>query len=90
MTTRRLQEAHELIDRLLVAAPLHQAREVHGLDLRMVGDFVEDLFDVKVRKVNTMWQRGKRKRVGRNIGTTRSFKKAIVTLEPGHKIDVFF
>ena len=51
---------------------------------------VEEIFDVKVKKVNTLRQRGKRKRVGRNVGVTRSCKKAIVTLEPGHKIDVFF
>ena len=43
-----------------------------------------------VKKVNTLRQRGKSKRVGRNIGMTRSCKKAIVTLAPGHKIDVFF
>ena len=50
---------------------------------------VEEIFDVKVKKVNVLTQQGKRKRVGRNIGFTRGYKKAIVTLHPGHKIDVF-
>lgn len=50
---------------------------------------IESIFDVKVQKVNTLNQPGKRKRVGRSMGMTRGFKKAIVTLHPGHKIDVF-
>lgn len=50
---------------------------------------VEDIFDVKVKKVNTLKQRGKRKRIGRSIGFTSGFKKAVVTLQPGYKIDVY-
>ncbi|MFQ5653124.1 MAG: 50S ribosomal protein L23 [Planctomycetota bacterium] len=50
---------------------------------------VEEIFDVKVKKVNTLRQRGKRKRMGTTVGTTRGFKKAVVTLYPGHKIDVY-
>ena len=49
---------------------------------------IEDIFDVKVRTVNTVNQIGKRKRLGRAIGFTKAYKKAIVTLAPGHKIDV--
>jgi large subunit ribosomal protein L23 len=49
---------------------------------------IEAIFDVKVKNVNTVNQVGKRKRLGRAIGFTKGYKKAIVTLAPGHKIDV--
>ena len=42
---------------------------------------VEKLFEVKVLKVNTMTVKGKEKRVGRNVGMTSDWKKAIVTIE---------
>ena len=42
---------------------------------------VEKLFEVKVLKVNTITVKGKEKRVGRNIGRTSDWKKAIVTID---------
>ena len=42
---------------------------------------VEKLFEVKVLNVNTMTVKGKEKRVGRNVGKTSDWKKAIVTIE---------
>ncbi len=42
---------------------------------------VEKLFEVKVLKVNTINVSGKTKRVGRNIGRTSDWKKAIVTID---------
>ena len=42
---------------------------------------VEKLFDVKVLTVNTMTVKGKEKRVGRNVGKTSDWKKAIVTID---------
>jgi len=50
---------------------------------------VEELFHVKVAKVNTMRVRGKIRRVRRQTGRTRSWKKAIVTLAPGSSIDLY-
>lgn len=50
---------------------------------------VEELFEVKVRDVNTLVQRGKPKRLGRHYGKRHNWKKAIVTLQPGDDI-VFF
>ena len=50
---------------------------------------VERLFDVKVSSVNTMRYRGKVRRLGQNIGRRASFKKAIVTLVEGERIDVY-
>lgn len=49
---------------------------------------VEELFKVKVKAVNTVRQQGKIKRFRGRIGKRPDFKKAIVTLEEGHNIDV--
>ena len=51
---------------------------------------VEKVFNVKVDGVNTMIVKGKKKRLGRHPeGKTADWKKAIVTLKPGYKIEVF-
>ena len=42
---------------------------------------VEKLFEVKVLKVNTMSVKGKEKRVGKSVGKTSDWKKAIVTID---------
>jgi large subunit ribosomal protein L23 len=49
---------------------------------------VEQLYKVKVADVNTMIIRGKLKRVRYQVGKTPDFKRAIVTLKPGQKIEV--
>ena len=51
---------------------------------------VEELFDVKVAKVNTLSVRGKLRRQGRFEGYTASWKKAIVTLTEDSKTIEFF
>ena len=51
-----------------------------------IADAVAEIFKVKVLSVNTANVTGKVKRVGRNIGRRRSYKKAIVTLAPGETI----
>lgn len=50
---------------------------------------VEEIFDVKVVKVNTINVTPKVKRVGYNEGVTRQWKKAIVTLAEGDTIELF-
>jgi len=50
---------------------------------------VEGAFSVKVVDVRTMIVRGKMKRMGRGYAKTQNWKKAIVTLREGDKIDVF-
>lgn len=51
---------------------------------------VEELFNVNVVKVNTLWVRGKRRRLGRfPPGRTARWKKAIVTLQEGQSIQIF-
>jgi large subunit ribosomal protein L23 len=50
---------------------------------------VEEVFKVKVRNVNMMRVPGKMRRMGRTSGMTRSWKKAVVSLEPGQRIELF-
>ena len=50
---------------------------------------VEEIFDVRVRKVNTINRRGKRRRFGYKIGKRPDTKRAIVTLAEGDSIDIF-
>lgn len=49
---------------------------------------IEGLFGVKVKAVNTLNQKGKVKRFRGRPGRRSDMKKAIVTLEEGHMIDV--
>ena len=49
---------------------------------------VEQLFSVKVKSVNTLVRKGKTKRFRGIIGTQSDVKKAVVTLEEGHSIDI--
>jgi large subunit ribosomal protein L23 len=51
---------------------------------------VEELFGVKVAKVNTLHVRGHLRRQGQSQGYTSSWKKAIVTLKPESKTIEFF
>ena len=50
---------------------------------------VEKLFNVRVEKVRTMQMKGKFKRMGRSLGKRRDWKKAVVTLAEGHKVESF-
>ena len=49
---------------------------------------VEQLFDVKVAAVRTVNMKGKRKRMGLRQGKRSDWKKAYVSLEQGHEIDL--
>jgi len=50
---------------------------------------VEQIFEVTVESVNMVTVRGKKKRFGRNIGHSKDWKKAIVKLKEGDKIELF-
>jgi large subunit ribosomal protein L23 len=50
---------------------------------------VEKFFGVKVVAVHTMNMKGKPKRLGRHMGRRKDWKKAIVTVQAGDKIDLF-
>jgi len=49
---------------------------------------VEQLFDVKVANVRTVNMKGKNKRMGLRRGKRQDWKKAYVSLEQGHEIDL--
>ena len=60
-----------------------------GANKAQIKEAVEKAFKVKVASVNVMHVPGKMRRAGRGRGMTRSWKKAVVTLEPGNKIELF-
>ena len=62
---------------------------IHGANKVMVKDAVEKAFKVTVMSVNMMTVRGKEKRIGRRIVEGSSWKKAVVTLMTGDKIQIF-
>ena len=53
-----------------------------------IKEAVEKLFDVKVKNVNTLIRKGKTRMFRGRWGEQSDVKKAIVTLEEGHRIDV--
>ena len=61
-------------------------RKANRIEIRRA---VEQIFNVKVASVRTMQITGKVKRRGRTLGKRRDWKKAIVTLRPGERIDFF-
>ena len=56
---------------------------------RQIKEAVQVAFKVNVVKVNVMRVPGKMRRIGRRYVLTPSWKKAVVTLEPGQKIEFF-
>jgi len=53
-----------------------------------IKEAVEKLFDVKVKSVNTLVRKGKKKAFRGSLGEQSDVKKAVVTLEEGQRIDV--
>ncbi|OJU28249.1 MAG: 50S ribosomal protein L23 [Nitrobacter sp. 62-13] len=53
-----------------------------------IKEAVEKLFDVKVKNVNTLVRKGKTKAFRGSLGSQSDSKRAVVTLEEGHRIDV--
>jgi large subunit ribosomal protein L23 len=60
-----------------------------GANKIMIKDAVEKAFKVKVTGVNVVTMQGKTKRMGGRIVRSSPWKKAIVTLQPGDKIEYF-
>ena len=61
------------------------AKDANKVQIRQA---VEEAFNVKVSNVNTINVRPKKKRVGRYTGATKAYKKAIITLAEGSKLDL--
>jgi len=62
------------------------AKESNKIQIKQA---VEKAFNVKVTAVNIIMVPGKERRIGKRIVLTPSWKKAIVTLQPGDKIELF-
>ena len=60
------------------------AKEANKIEIKSA---VEEIFKVKVSRVTTMNYKGKMKRQGRHEGKRPDWKKAIVTLKEGEKLD---
>lgn len=93
-----MKEPHEIIRRPLITEKSTQQKEenrqyVFEVDPRAnkieIKEAVEQLFKVKVLKVRTLNVLGKIKRLGRRYGKRPDWKKAIVTLREGDRIDFF-
>jgi len=89
---------HDVIKGPIITEKLDQAREKFRqysfiVDKKAtkvdVARAVETLFKVSVEGVRTNIVHGKVKRVGRNIGQRPNYKKAVVTLKEGDKIELF-
>ena len=93
-----MKEAHQIIKRPLITEKSTRQKE-EGNQIAFVVDpkankieirqAVEKLFKVKVLRVRTMNLVGKRKRLGRFFGWQSDWKKAIVTLREGDRIEFF-
>ncbi len=96
--TKLKLEPHQIILRPLVTEKgYHKAERCNSYAFevnRMAGkddirEAVEKLFDVKVVSVNTQNRKGKPRRNRFRKGQTQAWKKAIITLDPEHRIDFF-
>lgn len=90
--------ANEIIKRPLITEKTSIQKELHNqvtfeVDRRAnrieIKRAIENVFNVRVSDVKTMQVTGKIKRRGRIVGKRRDWKKAIVTLMPGERIDFF-
>ena len=79
MTEKSMQRKEELN-----AVTFRVAVDANKVEIRQA---VEKVFNVKVATVRTASHEGKWKRMGKYEGRRPSWKKAIVTLASGHKID---
>src|SRR3989304_3681128 len=62
------------------------ARDANKIEIKRA---VESLFRVKVLQVRTLSMKGKKKNVGRSVGRTPEWKKAVATLKEGDSIEFF-
>jgi large subunit ribosomal protein L23 len=73
----------------LLAEDKYAFRVARGANKTQIKQAVEKAFDVRVTAVNVMNVRGKQRRWGRAQSLAPTWKKAIVTLAPGDKIELF-
>jgi large subunit ribosomal protein L23 len=92
------QDVRSIVRRALITEKGTQLRETRGqyhfevsrdankIEIRRA---IETIFGVKVAEVRTMRAHGKVKRQGRYSGRRNDWKKAVVTLKPDQKIELF-
>jgi large subunit ribosomal protein L23 len=80
MTEKSMQQKDDLN-----AVTFQVALDANKIEIRQA---VEKVFNVKVASVKTQSREGKWKRMGRFQGRRPSWKKAVVKLAPGHKIEL--
>jgi large subunit ribosomal protein L23 len=89
--------AHQIIIRPLITEkntnlmPLgkYSFQVDRGANKTQIKQAVEEIFNVKVVNVHTMNVRGKQRRRGMSYGYTSDWKKAVVTLAEGDRIELF-
>jgi large subunit ribosomal protein L23 len=80
MTEKSMQQKDELNTMAFQVRP-----DANKIEIRAA---VESIFNVKVASVRTATFEGKLKRMGRQQGRRPNWKKAVVKLAPGHKIEL--
>lgn len=78
------EKSHDVIERGTYTFRVHPRAtkaDIHNA--------IEEIFKVKVLKVNTITVKGKPRRMGYHVGRTPGWKKAMVTLAPGETIEFF-
>ena len=93
-----MKDLYRVIDRPLITekSSLLSTDEVDKVTLRVhinankheIKKAAEKYFKVSAKEVRTMLYKGKPKRIGRNSGRSSRWKKAIITLKKGEKIDL--
>jgi large subunit ribosomal protein L23 len=90
-------ELHQIIKKILITEKSNIDREAANkyhfeVDRKAnkveIGNAVEKLFKVKVTDVRVFHVLGKKKRMGKVMGQKSSWKKAIVTLAEGSRIEI--
>ncbi len=80
--TEKASDAKDHLNKLVLAVDAESSKG----DVKIA---VEEIFKVKVRKVNILNTKSKPKRIGRYTGRRPGYKKAVVSLAEGHNIEVF-
>lgn len=93
-----MTNSFDLIRRPIITEKATDAKDFHNkvtfaVDVRAnktaIKRAVEEVFKVKVEKINIVNVKGKVKRLGKHIGKRPDWKKAVVTVAEGQTIEVF-
>jgi large subunit ribosomal protein L23 len=93
-----MHKSHDILRRPVITEKSTVQKEMHNqlvfeVDRRAnkieIKKAVEKIFKVQVTDVCTMNYQGKPKRMGRFVGRRPHWKKAVVTLKPGQKVEFF-